>query len=86
MLGRVDAAIDQMLTFRADAGARLGAAQQASDALEVLRTRTVGERSKIEDADVLAAYSDFARLQNAFDAALQSAAQVLRPSLLDFLR
>jgi flagellin-like hook-associated protein FlgL len=86
MLGRIDAAIDQMLTFRADAGARLNAAQQASAALEVLHTRTVGERSKIEDADVLAAYSDFARLQNAFDAALQSAAQVLRPSLLDFLR
>jgi flagellar hook-associated protein 3 FlgL len=86
MLGRIDAAIDQILTFRADAGARLNAAQQASEALEVLHTRTVGERSKIEDADVLAAYSDFARLQSAFDAALQSAAQVLRPSLLDFLR
>jgi flagellar hook-associated protein 3 FlgL len=86
MLGRIDATIDQILAFRADAGARLNAAQQASEALEVLHTRTVAERSKIEDADVLAAYSDFARLQNAFDAALQSAAQVLRPSLLDFLR
>jgi flagellin-like hook-associated protein FlgL len=85
-LGRIDAAIDQVLTLRAGAGARLNAAQQASDALEVLRTRTLAERSKIEDADVLAAYSDFARLQNAFDAALQSAAQVLRPTLLDFLR
>jgi flagellin-like hook-associated protein FlgL len=57
-----------------------------SEALETLRIRTLGERSKIEDADVLSAYSDFARLQNAFDAALQSASQVLRPSLLDFLR
>jgi len=85
-LGRIDAAIDQMLTFRAGAGGRVNAAQHASDALEVLRTRTLAERSRIEDADVLAAYSDFARLQNAFDAALQSAAQVLRPTLLDFLR
>jgi flagellar hook-associated protein 3 FlgL len=85
-LGRIDAAIDQVLTFRAGVGARLNTAQQTSDALEVLRTRTLAERSKIEDADVLAAYSDFARLQNAFDAALQSAAQVLRPTLLDFLR
>ncbi|HEY7558915.1 MAG TPA: flagellar hook-associated protein FlgL [Candidatus Binatia bacterium] len=85
-LGRIDAAIDQMLTFRAEAGARLNMAQQVNDALEVLRTRTLGERSRIEDADVLTAYSDFTRLQNAFDAALQSASQVLRPSLLDFLR
>jgi flagellin-like hook-associated protein FlgL len=85
-LGRIDAAIDQLLTFRAEAGARLNTAQLAGDALEVLRVRTLGERSRIEDADVLTAYSDFARLQNAFDAALQSASQVLRPSLLDFLR
>jgi flagellar hook-associated protein 3 FlgL len=85
-LGRIDAAIDQMLTFLAEAGARLNMAQQVNDALEVLHSRTLGERSRIEDADVLAAYSDFARLQNAFDAALQSASRVLRPSLLDFLR
>jgi flagellar hook-associated protein 3 FlgL len=85
-LGRIDAAIDQILTFRAEAGARLNSAQLMGEALEVLRTRTLGERSRIEDADVLTAYSDFARLQSAFDAALQSASHVLRPSLLDFLR
>jgi flagellar hook-associated protein 3 FlgL len=85
-LGRIDAAIDQTLTFRAEVGARLNSAQLMGDALEILHIRTLGERSKIEDADVLTAYSDFARLQSAFDAALQSAAQVLRPSLLDFLR
>jgi flagellin-like hook-associated protein FlgL len=61
-------------------------AQLAADSLEMLRLRTLGERSRIEDADVLTAYSDFARLQSAFDAALKSASQVLRPSLLDFLR
>ena len=85
-LGRIDAAIDQVLTFRAEAGARMNHAQLAADSLEVLRLRTLGERSRIEDADVLTAYSDFARLQSAFDAALKSASQVLRPSLLDFLR
>ena len=85
-LGRIDAAIDHILTFRAEAGARLNSAQLMGDALEILRIRTIGERSRIEDADVLTAYSDFARLQSAFDAALQSASQVLRPSLLDFLR
>jgi flagellar hook-associated protein 3 FlgL len=85
-LGRIDAAIDQILSFRAEAGARLNSAELTAEALEGLRVRTIGDRSRIEDADVLTAYSDFARLQSAFDAALQSAAQVLRPSLLDFLR
>lgn len=85
-LGRVDAAIDQILTFRAEAGARLNSAKLAGDAVKVLKDNTLGQRSAIEDADVLVAYSDFARFQNAFQAALQSASQVIQPSLLDFLR
>ena len=85
-LGRIDAAIDQMLTFRAEVGARLNSAKVAGDAVKVLKDSTLGQRSMIEDADVLVAYSDFARFQNAFQAALQSASQMLQPSLLDFLR
>jgi flagellin-like hook-associated protein FlgL len=85
-LGRIDAVIDQLLTFRAEVGSRLNSAKVADDSLEVLRLRTREARSNIEDADVLSVYSDFARFKHAFDAALQSASQVLRPSLLDFLR
>ena len=85
-LGRLDAAIDQILTFRAEVGARMNSAKVAGDAVGVLKDRVLGQRSAIEDADVLGAYSDFARLQNAFQAALQSASQVIQPSLLDFLR
>lgn len=85
-LGRLDAAIDQILAFRAELGARLNSAQTAMDALEVMKIKTTGQRSHLEDADVLAVYSDFARFQQAFEAALQSASLVIRPSLLDFLR
>jgi flagellar hook-associated protein 3 FlgL len=85
-IGRLDSAIDQVLAFRAEVGARLNAGQVAADALEVIADRALGQRSRIEDADALAAYSDFARLQHAFEAALQSASQVIKPSLLDFLR
>jgi flagellar hook-associated protein 3 FlgL len=85
-LGRIDAAINQILTFRAEVGARLNSAKIAGDAVGVLKDRTLAQRSSIEDADVLTAYSDFSRLQNAFQAALQSASQVIQPSLLDFLK
>jgi flagellar hook-associated protein 3 FlgL len=84
-IGRLDAVIDQVLTFRAEVGARLNSAQVAGDAVGVLKDRTTAQRSQIEDADILTAYSDFARFQNAFQAALQSASQVIQPSLLDFL-
>ena len=85
-LGRLDAAIEQISTFRSEVGARLNSAQTAGNAVGILQDHTAAQRSSIEDADVLSAYSDFARLQQAFQAALQSAAQVLQPSLLDFLK
>lgn len=85
-LGRLNAAMNQILTFRAEIGARLNSAKAAGDAVTVLKDRFLAQRSQIEDADALAAYSDFARFQYAFQAALQSASQVLQPSLLDFLR
>jgi len=83
-IGRLAAVINQILTFRAEVGTRLNSANVAADAVDVLKDRTLGQRSQIEDADVLAAYFDFARLQNAFEAALQSASQLIQPSLLDF--
>jgi flagellar hook-associated protein 3 FlgL len=85
-LARIDAAFNQVLVFRAEAGARLQSGELARDALDTWRLQLTGERSRIEDADILAAYSEFARLQTAFNAALQAAAQVLKPTLLDFLR
>jgi flagellar hook-associated protein 3 FlgL len=85
-IGRLDAALDQISRFRAEVGARLNAAHAASEAVTVLKDHAVAQRSSTEDADVLSAYSDFARLQQAFQAALQSAAQLITPSLMDFLR
>jgi flagellar hook-associated protein 3 FlgL len=85
-IGRFDLAIDQVLGFRAEFGARINNAQTAKDAISVMKIRNNEQRSNLEDADVLKVYSDFARFQQAFQAALQSAAQVVRPNLLDFLR
>jgi len=85
-IGRFDSAIDQILAFRADLGSRINNAQTAKDALSAIKIHNTEQRSQLEDADVLKIYSDFARYQQAFQAALQSSAQVIQPSLLDFLR
>ena len=85
-IGRFDRAIDQILAFRAEFGSRINNVQTAKDALSAIKIHNVEQRSQIEDADVLKIYSDFARDQQAFQAALQSSAQVIQPSLLDFLR
>lgn len=85
-IGRLDQAIDQVLGFRAQFGARANAAQAAKDAIETMKIQYRKWRSQIEDADALAVYSDFTRYQYALQAALRSASQLLQPSLLDFLR
>jgi flagellar hook-associated protein 3 FlgL len=85
-IGRLDVAIDQVLSFRAEFGARVNNAEAAKEAIGVMKIQNNERRSQIEDADALAVYSDFARYQQAFQAALQSAAQIVQPSLLDFLK
>jgi flagellar hook-associated protein 3 FlgL len=84
--GRLDRAMNQVSSFRSEIGARLDTLNTASDGLEVMKLRTTEMRSKIEDIDALKVYSDFALLQQAYQAALQSSAQVIQPSILDFFR
>jgi len=85
-IGRIDTAIDQVLSFRAEFSARVDHAQVAKEAISVMKIQNNQRRSQIQDADALAVYSDFARYQQAFQAALQSSSEVIRPTLLDFLR
>ena len=85
-IGQLDAGLDQISKFRAEVGARLNSAQAASDAVVTLQDHATAQRSNLEDVDILSAYSDFTRLQQAFQAALQSSAQIIQPTLLDFLQ
>jgi flagellar hook-associated protein 3 FlgL len=84
--GRLDKSIDQVSSFRTEIGSRLDTLNTASAGLEVMKLRTTEMRSKIEDIDALKVYSDFALLQQAYQAALQSSARVIQPSILDFFR
>jgi flagellar hook-associated protein 3 FlgL len=85
-LGRLDAVLEQVLTTRTEVGARINTAEAAKESLQIMQLRTEGLRAQIEEADAIEVYSDLARHQQAFEAALQSASRVLQPSLLDYLR
>lgn len=85
-IGRLDAALDQVLSFRTQVAARQNSADVAKESLSALHLRTTELRSQLEDADPIQVYSELARQQYAFEAALQSASQVIQPSLLDYLR
>jgi len=85
-IGRLDRALEQVLSSRTEVGARLNTAQAAKDSLDIMQVRAKSLRSQVEDADAIQVYSDLARQQSAFEAALQSASRVIQPSLLDYLR
>jgi flagellar hook-associated protein 3 FlgL len=85
-IGRLDAAMNQVSGFRTEIGARLDTLGTASTGLDVMKLKTTEMRSKIEEIDALKVFSDFARLQQAFQAALESSARVIQPSILDFLK
>lgn len=85
-IGRLDAALEQVLSFRTEVAARQNSAEVAKESLSALQLHTTELRSQLEDADPVQVYSELARQQYAFEAALQSASRVLQPSLLDYLR
>lgn len=85
-IGRLDAALDQVLSFRTTVAARQHSAEVAKESLSSLQFRTTELRSQLEDADPVLVYSELARQQYAFEAALQSASRVIQPSLLDYIR
>ncbi len=51
-LGRIDSAVDQVLSFRAEFGARTNSAESAKDAIGMLKVKSTEQRSQLEDADV----------------------------------
>lgn len=62
-LDKVDAAISQVDSFRADLGAKINRLNYAADNLSNISTNTSASRSRIQDADYAKASSELARTQ-----------------------
>jgi len=85
-LGGVDLAIDNVLKYRAELGAR-------SNRLEITKKRLIQEKSDFteilsqsEDVDITEAITKLKMLELAHHAALGVSAKIIQPTLLDFLR
>jgi flagellar hook-associated protein 3 FlgL len=85
-LQSIDNAHSQLVNQRAVVGAlsnRLEAAQGRLGELEEATTKLLSET---EDADMAKTLIDFSTQQSVYQAALQSGARLIQPSLLDFLQ
>lgn len=85
-LGNLDKNIDNVLQVRSKIGAidnRLQAAEARNES-ENLNLNTL--LSKREDVDVAEKYMEFSVMESVYQASLAVGAQILQPSLLDYLR
>ncbi len=81
-----DLSLSQLLTNRSELGAREITADSARTRMETQELEVTRQLSEIEDADILKVITDLATAETIYKTSLASAARIIQPSLLDFLR
>ncbi len=85
-LQNLDAANDTLLNERAKVGAASNRLDAASNRLTQLEQVSTSQLSNTEDADMAQTMIDLSQEQAVYQAALRAGANVLQPSLMDFLK
>ncbi len=84
-LNALDSANDQLLNARAQVGALSNRLTTASNRLQSTEQSTTQLLSNVQDADMTQVMINFSTQQAAYQAALRAGAQIIQPSLMDFL-
>ena len=82
----LDAAIDRTLAVRATVGAMTNRLETQLSRLQDHELNLSGLLSNAEDADMARTMVEFSQTQAVYQAALQSGARIMQPTLMDFLR
>jgi flagellar hook-associated protein 3 FlgL len=85
-LKAVTAEIENLLAVRARVGASINRLDTAKSRLAEIQESATKMLSNVEDADMAKTIIDFNTQQAVYQSALKAGAQVIQPSLLDFLR
>lgn len=85
-LDDLDANIDKVQQLRAGLGARINRMTSIRDQLDSTLYNLEKNLSDIQDADMAKTIVDFKNQENVFRAALSVGAQIIQPSLVDFLK
>jgi flagellar hook-associated protein 3 FlgL len=84
-LDALDTANDTLLNARAQVGALSNRLTTASNRLQSTEQSTTQLLSNVQDADMTQVMVNFSTQQAAYQAALRAGAQIIQPSLMDFL-
>ena len=85
-ISKVQAALDSILTTRAQVGARANRLEQAKTSQGSLVTSNQGLLSQLEDVDMASAITELTKRQATYQATLAVTAKVMQTSLIDYLR
>lgn len=85
-IGKVDGLMDDLLTERADVGARQNRAELMNNRLETQEGIAKKQQSLNEDIDYEKVITDMISQESVHRAALSVGARIIQPSLVDFLR
>lgn len=85
-LDDLQAALDKVLTARAQVGAKTNRLEFARGRLEEVRVNLSDLLSRVKDVDMAEAITNFSVQENVYQASLKAASKALQPSLLDYLR
>ena len=84
-LNALDSAVDNVSTVRATVGARADRLDTALSRLQALQESSTKLLSDTEDADMAQTIVTYSQQQAVYEAALKAGAQIIQPSLMDFL-
>lgn len=85
-LSNVDAALDGVLRYRSEVGAKMNRVDLAKERLEDLTINFTSLLSEVEDVDVAETIMYMKSAENNYRMALSVGARIIQPSLLDYLR
>ena len=85
-LERIDDAISQVVTSRAELGSRASTLQNATDSLTKGQIDAKTLASNLEDVDTFELVSDINKTESTLKATLATSGKLIQPSLLDFLK
>jgi flagellar hook-associated protein 3 FlgL len=85
-MGALDDHISNVISVRADLGARTNRMISLSEQLESTIINLQSNLGDLRDLDMAKAITDLTNQQNVYQASLAVGAKIIQPSLIDFLR
>lgn len=86
LLEDIDSNVNSVIAVRSELGARTNRMTALREQLDYTSTNLQENLSSIEDADIAKTIIDFKSQENVYKAALSVGAQIIQPSLVDFMR